>query len=654
MLLRNRLFWLLAPLVTLTLATVYLLADRILLKRFDQQDATALRQEVVRLHSLMRFETGNTLDLARSYAWWSESLDYVREPAPEFIEGNLDEESVHNMGLDFMLYLDPSGKVLAERWVEHELEGAARPQNIDAAVLQQAIVLHAVRLGAVDNRGDPLHSVAQLSLIRNVPLILVSAAITDNQAKAPPLGAIVAGRFLGTEHLDTHLSLIDAKLELLPPDKTEIGWPFLIEDSDHNAPVQISPRKVEGQAQSMQLLYRNAAGEPELLFALTKPRVLYQGGKQAIDFFLYISVSVAVAALLLAYLALEFGVLRRIMRLNREVAAIGHDARTARIGDLGKDELGQLSRELNRMLERLQQSEARDRLILDSIQDAYFEIDARGTLRAANQALCDLFGYSPDQIIGRSYREILGDPDVERAKKQFAEALRGGKPIFTSSFKRRDGNLGHFETRFSIIQDMQGQFAGFRGILRDITAQMAYQNQLLDMAYRDPLTNLGNRKAFSEQLKDALELAQRQQSSLALLYLDLDRFKEVNDRFGHDIGDALLVAIADRLRGALRQPDRLYRLGGDEFTLLLPGSDGDSASGLALRLVKVLDAPFTLGGHVIDFVTPSVGIALFPTHAQDAESLIKAADSAMYQAKRQRNCAFLYHPPRLSTHPQSR
>jgi diguanylate cyclase (GGDEF)-like protein len=165
------------------------------------------------------------------------------------------------------------------------------------------------------------------------------------------------------------------------------------------------------------------------------------------------------------------------------------------------------------------------------------------------------------------------------------------------------------------------------------------------MAYRDPLTSLGNRKAFNEQLRTALEQAQRQDAPLALLFIDLDRFKEVNDRFGHDLGDALLIAIAERLRGALRQPDHFYRLGGDEFTLLLSGEDAGNAMALAERLLRVLEPAFELNGQRIDFVTPSIGIALYPEHASQPEALIKAADSAMYQAKQQRNQVYLYRAP---------
>lgn len=302
------------------------------------------------------------------------------------------------------------------------------------------------------------------------------------------------------------------------------------------------------------------------------------------------------------------------------------------------------------MFERFMQSESRDQLILDSINDGFFELDLHGKITTLNRALEQMLGYSRAEMLGRSYKEALAEEDIPRARSLVERVLQNSSDNqFAAPFKRRDGSVGHFETRLTLFHDRQGQIAGCRGILRDTSEQMAYQNKLIDMAYRDPLTGLGNRKAFSEELQRSLDLMLRQERSLALLYIDLDRFKQVNDQYGHDIGDALLISIAQRLQSSLRQPDHVYRLGGDEFTVLLTDADPESAMKLAERLLRSLGQPFIDDRLVIDFVTPSIGIALFPQHDKQAESLIKAADIAMYEAKQQRNRACLYTPPELST-----
>ena len=167
---------------------------------------------------------------------------------------------------------------------------------------------------------------------------------------------------------------------------------------------------------------------------------------------------------------------------------------------------------------------------------------------------------------------------------------------------------------------------------------MAYQKQLIDLAYRDTLTGLGNRKAFNEQLQHAVVHSHQ----VALLYIDLDRFKQVNDRFGHAVGDALLSTVGERLRSSLRQPDQAFRLGGDEFAVLLENAEPEQAEALGSRLLTVLASPYHLGGQLIDFVTPSIGIAFYPLDAGDADALTRAADIAMYQAKQERNRCYRY------------
>ncbi len=392
--------------------------------------------------------------------------------------------------------------------------------------------------------------------------------------------------------------------------------------------------------------YLSSSGEPQLRFDITKKRLLYIQGEKAINFFLGASLLVALGAFLVGYLALELWVLRRVQRLNREVAEVGRNAHSIRLSDFGNDELGQLAGEMNQMLERLEHSEARDRAILQSMRDGYFEMDVDGVILTVNPALCQLLGQTRETLIGHPYYELLGEDDLARARQPFQRAMQSGAgKTFAIPLQRADGSLGYFEATVSLIHDLQGELRGYRGIVRDVSDQIAYQQQLLEMAYRDPLTGLGNRKAFDEQLGQALLRAGSGGSELALLYLDLDRFKEVNDRFGHDIGDALLRTVAERVRSTLRQPDKAYRLGGDEFAVLLEDSQENNPQRLAERLLAALVQPIALNGERIDFVTPSIGIALYLRHAGDAEGLVRAADSAMYEAKRQRNHYCLYQAP---------
>ncbi|MBT9106578.1 diguanylate cyclase [Pseudomonas aeruginosa] len=648
--LRTRLLWLFLPLLAASLGGIWLLSESILLSRFDREDQQRLQEGATVLHNRLDFELKRHLDIVRTYAWWDASYDFIRRPNETFEQENLDHEMLDDLGFDFVLFLDDRGHLQLKQWSppapdQRVLFGA--PSASDQALLE-ALQQRAIRLGALDFRGRTDHSLSELLLVDNLPTLLVSVPISNNQGSAPAKGAILAGYFLDRERLANLREQMQADLQPMPNIATDSTWKPLRSrsGSTHNQAL-LSPRRFIGEhVQQVSVQYLSSSGEPRLRFDITKKRLLYIQGEKAINFFLGASLLVALGAFLVGYLALELWVLRRVQRLNREVAEVGRNAHSIRLSDFGNDELGQLAGEMNQMLERLEHSEARDRAILQSMRDGYFEMDVDGVILTVNPALCQLLGQTRETLIGHPYYELLGEDDLARARQPFQRAMQSGAgKTFAIPLQRADGSLGYFEATVSLIHDLQGELRGYRGIVRDVSDQIAYQQQLLEMAYRDPLTGLGNRKAFDEQLGQALLRAGSGGSELALLYLDLDRFKEVNDRFGHDIGDALLRTVAERVRSTLRQPDKAYRLGGDEFAVLLEDSQENNPQRLAERLLAALVQPIALNGERIDFVTPSIGIALYPRHAGDAEGLVRAADSAMYEAKRQRNHYCLYQAP---------
>ncbi|HBO2254656.1 diguanylate cyclase [Pseudomonas aeruginosa] len=648
--LRTRLLWLLLPLLAASLGGIWLLSESILLSRFDREDQQRLQEGATVLHNRLDFELKRHLDIVRTYAWWDASYDFIQRPNETFEQENLDHEMLDDLGFDFVLFLDDRGHLQLKQWSppapdQRVLFGA--PSANDQALLE-ALQQRAIRLGALDFRGRTDHSLSELLLVDNLPTLLVSVPISNNQGSAPAKGAILAGYFLDRERLANLREQMQADLQPMPNIATDSTWKPLRSrsGSTHNQAL-LSPRRFIGEhVQQVSVQYLSSSGEPQLRFDITKKRLLYIQGEKAINFFLGASLLVALGAFLVGYLALELWVLRRVQRLNREVAEVGRNAHSIRLSDFGNDELGQLAGEMNQMLERLEHSEARDRAILQSMRDGYFEMDVDGVILTVNPALCQLLGQTRETLIGHPYYELLGEDDLARARQPFQRAMQSGAgKTFAIPLQRADGSLGYFEATVSLIHDLQGELRGYRGIVRDVSDQIAYQQQLLEMAYRDPLTGLGNRKAFDEQLGQALLRAGSGGSELALLYLDLDRFKEVNDRFGHDIGDALLRTVAERVRSTLRQPDKAYRLGGDEFAVLLEDSQENNPQRLAERLLAALVQPIALNGERIDFVTPSIGIALYPRHAGDAEGLVRAADSAMYEAKRQRNHYCLYQAP---------
>lgn len=626
MTLRKRLFWLFGPPLAVALLVVYLLAHGLILNRLDREDDTLLVAEAEQVRALLDNLFERDRDRLQNF------VSSLAPAATDILP--VTPRLLSRMNFDFLVHLDGQGKVSAAQWQALEpsaiatLEGVPQPgvQALHDDVLR--LVQH------LERAGNTRHYRGQLVAVQGAAMILVAVDIGQLQPGAS--GTLFAGHFLSsTRTLDLERKL-NGKLRLRPPPASP-AQSALFEGQEQ---ITISPRQVvDDNRQRIFLQFSNSLDEPQLMLELPRERHLYVEGRQQIDLFLGVITLVVVLAWLLVYLGLDVVLLRRVSRMHQEFLAIGPESAGRRLSDRGADELGALGREANRMLDRLEQSEARDRAILQAMQEGYFELDRAGLLLTVNPAFSRRLGLPGESLVGRPASDWLEGCDETRLREVFGAHRAQGAPVLAGRMHRADGSLGHYETHLSQIIDAQDQLRGYRGILHDISDHVEYQNQLFDMAYRDALTGLGNRKAFYEHLKRCVAAST---GPLALLFIDLDRFKQVNDTFGHDIGDSLLVQMANRLREGVRKPDRAYRLGGDEFTLILPGTHADEAQRLAIRLLRALGEPVQVGQQAIDFVTPSIGIALYPQHAGDLDGLVKAADQAMYEAKQQRNQVCLF------------
>jgi diguanylate cyclase (GGDEF)-like protein len=194
------------------------------------------------------------------------------------------------------------------------------------------------------------------------------------------------------------------------------------------------------------------------------------------------------------------------------------------------------------------------------------------------------------------------------------------------------------------IHDNEGKITHFISILEDITAQKEIAARIEYLAQHDTLTGLPNRSLFYDRLRQALAQAKRNAQMSALMFIDLDRFKRVNDTLGHHVGDLLLQSVAQRIKDCVRESDTVARLAGDEFTVLLPQVEKhQDAAAVAEKIVAALTEPFQLDGHEVHS-GGSIGIAIYPEDASDSEALIKCADTAMYIAKEKgRNTFWFFH-----------
>jgi len=281
----------------------------------------------------------------------------------------------------------------------------------------------------------------------------------------------------------------------------------------------------------------------------------------------------------------------------------------------------------------LQESEARLRTVADSLPMRVAYIDAAERYRFNNLAYERGFGKSREQLYGQTVRELLGDVAYESVEPHIRRALRGESVTFQSEMASA-GSYVCYEAQYIPQFAADGTTVlGFHAVVSDITRQKLEERRLIELARVDSLTGLINRAGFELCVAETMQRCRSTGALMALMYLDIDKFKQINDQFGHDTGDALLRAFAGRLQHTLRSSDTIARLGGDEFTVIMENLPrADVASTVAAKIVQAMSAPFVLDQRTVS-VTTSIGLTFYQGDATTAESLVKQADVMLYQAK---------------------
>jgi diguanylate cyclase (GGDEF)-like protein/PAS domain S-box-containing protein len=271
--------------------------------------------------------------------------------------------------------------------------------------------------------------------------------------------------------------------------------------------------------------------------------------------------------------------------------------------------------------------------VVENSFDAVIVISEDGRIENFNGAAERMFEYAASAAVGSLVAELVRPVEGEQGSEPATDLFVPSPEVREVVGWRRDGSQFPVELR---VSEFIGDAGRSRvGILRDITERKAHERALEHQARHDSLTGLPNRVMLRERVVQALNDARRNDSTVAFLILDLDRFKEINDTLGHHVGDMLLQQIGERLQSALRQSDTIARMGGDEFAALLPGADAPTAREIAKRLIASLVPPFDVQGLALG-VEASIGIAMFPADGKDASDVIQRADVAMYVAKRKR------------------
>ncbi len=359
-----------------------------------------------------------------------------------------------------------------------------------------------------------------------------------------------------------------------------------------------------------------------------------------------LALAILVPIALLVYLTVRRSVSRPLEALASSLddIAAGQVDLGRRLPVDGSDEIARARAAFNRVLDKADGLMRSERIAADVFENAIEGIvvtDANARILRVNPSFTRTTGYGAEEAIGQRPSLLKSGHHDEAFYRGFWNALTTkGEWQGEIWNRRKNGEIYPERLNISSVRGTDGRIQNYVAIFDDITEHKRQEALITHQAQHDALTGLPNRLVFKDRLDQALVAARRAKGQLAVLFLDLDRFKQINDSLGHDAGDELLRQVARRLREAVRESDTVSRLGGDEFTLLLPQVDGAAGAGrVAAHVLESVRRPYRLGPRDLR-VTTSIGVAIGPDHGGDAETLMKHADTAMYHAKEQGRAGF--------------
>lgn len=317
------------------------------------------------------------------------------------------------------------------------------------------------------------------------------------------------------------------------------------------------------------------------------------------------------------------------------------------------------TRERERLAIEVSESEQRYRDLAENINDVIWTLDPE-TMRFTyvSPSVERIRGYTPEEVMSMPLEATLAPGQLERAQeviarsvREFVEGERAANDAVMLEVEqtRRDGSLVWTEVVGNIARNRHTGKLEIRGVTRDITERRRNEARIQQLAHFDQLTGLPNRALLRDRFVQLQALAERHHRPYALLFLDLDHFKNINDTLGHDAGDQLLVEIAKRLEAGVRAGDTVCRLGGDEYIILLGDCDADGVAAVVRKLIETVSQPCLIGTHEL-VTTPSIGIAMYPDDGEDLDTLLRKADVAMYRVKRENRGDFRFYTNEMQAH----
>ncbi len=635
------------------LALLFVTVRPTLLWEFEQLERTAAAGDAVRAANALNDDVRQLDRIASDLAPRDDTYRFMRDRDPAFVESSLAEESLVSLGVNALLLLDQSGGLVRADFIDLDLGVRS---TVDTDVVRAVLAARSLR-----RPQDPRGNVYGLLAGPRWPMLVAARSVTSSDMYSPPNGTLVLIRYLDQieeERLAAVTGLSIASFPVhdrpLPEDVRRARTAL-----EQTGTVWVQPLSSDRLGAYAEIA--GIDGAPAIILRADLPRDIYWQGRSA-GFDLGVSlVILGMAATASVFFVIDRGVLARLSTLSRQVARIGatSDA-SARVTLRGADELSELAGGVNGMLsalessegevrrardelerrveertERLGASEARYRLLIERMADAVFSVDLEGAIAFVNERAAELTGLPADRLEGVPFRDLLTPSSVQEYDRVMRVEVDPSDTFELEARLARNGgrDAPFVELRGAWLVNDAGVLSGAQWIVRDIAERKRFEDQLVHMASHDHLTGLYNRRFFESALERELAEVRRKGGVGAVLWLDVDDFKDVNDSLGHRAGDEVLVEIAEQLRKQVRESNVLCRLGGDEFAVLLSDVDRTEAEAAAARVLTAINShTFYVDSHAVR-VTASIGLVAYPEQGSTGEDLLANADVAMYLAK---------------------
>ena len=672
--LRNRTLLIIGLTIVGFVALLYGISQTVTVGRFEDLEEHSTEQGVQRAIVALDHELSSLDNLVADWAAWDDTYEFVQDGNQEYIESNLVDETFETNRLNVMLAIDADGHVVFAK--------AFDPQDALEAPMPPGLEQHLDADSILIRHSSLESSTKGIILLAEGPMLIASRPVLTSSGEGPIRGTMVMGRYLDSAEIGKLAELSQLSLDVRQSNSPDLPPDFraALESISPTTPIYVHALSSESIAGYT--LVQDIYGNPGLVMRTEMPRPVYELSRGVSRNLVLVVLIAGLVFIILVLFLLERLVLSRLTRLSENVTSIGKRGdMSARLTVKGNDELSRLGNSINEMLGSLEQSHKRTEALHAVARTVSQTLDMGELLNRGLGKVVEVMGTDAGSIYlldtsektlllkaqkGMSDDAISKVAAIKLDEAEFRRVLQWTDPSTPLAQVHSETTLGvitealekeRIRSFAAVPLSVRGELQGILSVSSrdhrefgpdDIGLLTAIGNEIgvgiqnakllektRELSITDELTGLYNRRHFYETLEMEVGRTRRYGGSFSVVMLDLDGFKQYNDRFGHATGDIILRSVASTFKSALRESDTSFRYGGDEFTFILPATDAARAVRIVDR-IRVQWAETARSQHSVDEsrLGFSAGIAQFPGDAESTDGLITLADAALYRSKR--------------------